>query len=52
MAAGGLDLAKIFNTTLSTPQVIVVFLVLMYVVGGVYLVMSTKSAKAKEKKDT
>eukprot|EP01043_Picozoa_sp_COSAG02_P021422 COSAG02_NODE_1088_length_14670_cov_237.088326_8_plen_169_part_00 len=55
MAAKGLDMSKIFDTTLNTPQTIVCFLVMLYVFGGMYFVLSTNAAKAaekKEKKDT
>ena len=49
--AKGLELSKIFDTSLNTPQTIVVCLVMLYVFGGLYFVLSTKAAQKKAKKD-
>lgn len=51
MGKQSLDMSKIFETNLSTPQMVVVFLVALYVFGGFYFVLSTKNAKKKEQKD-
>lgn len=40
-------MSKIFETSLNTPQTIVVCLVMLYVFGGFYFVLSTKWAKKK-----
>ena len=44
------DLTKVFNTSMTTPQLIVIGLVMLYVLGGGYIVLTTKAAKEKAKK--
>ena len=41
------DKNKIFNTIMTTPQMIVVGLLMLYMFGGMYIVLTSKAAKAK-----
>jgi hypothetical protein len=43
------DKNKIFNSIMTTPQMIVVGLLMLYMFGGVYIVWTSKAAKAKAK---
>jgi hypothetical protein len=47
----GLDMSKVFDTKLNIPQTIVICLVMLYVFGGIYFVVTTKAAKAAKAKE-